>query len=171
MGDLRAQRETDRLGDAGTEGECLRVRGGPRRRDGPARGLSGDERRRREGETTRPTLIEAVQYRFGAHTTADDPSVYRDDEEVERWKAKDPIPRLEAFLRERGILDDEAVEAIGTAIKDEVADAVEAAEGTERPAPADMFDHVHADRTERIDEQAAHLDRLRERYGDEELLE
>jgi pyruvate dehydrogenase E1 component alpha subunit len=129
---------------------------------------SGDDA---PGRATRPTLIEAVQYRFGAHTTADDPSVYRDDEEVERWKAKDPIPRLEAFLRERGILDDEAVEAIGTAIKDEVADAVEAAEGTERPAPADMFDHVHADRTERIDEQAAHLDRLRERYGDEELLE
>ena len=125
----------------------------------------------RPGQATRPTLVEAIQYRFGAHTTADDPSVYRDDAEVERWKEKDPIPRLEAFLRGRGILDDEAVEAIGTAIEDEVAEAIETAESIERPDPSDMFDHTHAERTDRLDEQAAHLERLRERYGDEKLLE
>jgi pyruvate dehydrogenase E1 component alpha subunit len=119
----------------------------------------------------RPTLIEAVQYRFGAHTTADDPSAYRDEAEVERWRAKDPIPRLETFLVDRGILDGERIEAIGTAIEDEVTAAIEAAEGIERPAPAEMFDHVYAERTDRLDEQAAHLDRLRERYGDEALLE
>jgi pyruvate dehydrogenase E1 component alpha subunit len=123
------------------------------------------------GRASRPTLIEAVQYRFGAHTTADDPSVYRDDEEVERWKQKDPIPRLETFLRDRGILDDERIEAIGTAIEDEIAEAIEAAESIERPDPSEMFDHVHAERTDRLDEQARHLERLRERYGDEELLE
>jgi len=131
-------------------------------------GAAGDDA---PGRASRPTLIEAVQYRFGAHTTADDPSVYRDDEEVERWRRKDPIPRLEAFLRERGILDGEAIEAIGTAIEDEVAEAIQAAESIERPAPADMFDHVYDERTERLDGQAAHLERLRERHGDEELLE
>ncbi|MFO7927177.1 pyruvate dehydrogenase (acetyl-transferring) E1 component subunit alpha [Natronomonas sp.] len=123
------------------------------------------------GGAIRPTLIEAVQYRFGAHTTADDPSVYRDDDEVERWKRKDPIPRLETYLRDRGILDDESVATIGRSIEDEVAEAIEAAEGTERPAPTEMFDSVLAERTERLDEQAAHLERLRARYGDEELLE
>ena len=123
------------------------------------------------GRATRPTLIEAVQYRFGAHTTADDPSVYRDDAAVERWKRKDPIPRLEAFLRERAILDDEAVDAIERSIEDEVADAIEAAETTAHPDPADMFDHAYAERPERLDEQAAALERLRERYGDEEVLE
>ncbi|WP_181692109.1 pyruvate dehydrogenase (acetyl-transferring) E1 component subunit alpha [Natronomonas sp. LN261] len=131
-------------------------------------GPAGDDA---PGRATRPTLIEAIQYRFGAHTTADDPSVYRDDDEVERWKRKDPIPRLEAYLRERGILDDESVDAIGESVESEVASAIDAAERTERPAPAEMFDHVHAERTERLDEQAAHLERLRERYGDEELLE
>jgi len=45
----------------------------------------------------RPTLIEAVQYRFGAHTTADDPSVYRESEEVKQWKKKDPIPDWKLF--------------------------------------------------------------------------
>jgi pyruvate dehydrogenase E1 component alpha subunit len=123
------------------------------------------------GRAPRPTLIEAVQYRFGAHTTADDPSVYRDEDEVERWKAKDPIPRLETFLLDRGVLDEETIEEIGTAVEDEITAAIEAAEGIERPKPAAMFDHVHAERTDRVDEQAAYLGRLRKRYGDEELLE
>ncbi|MCY4729476.1 pyruvate dehydrogenase (acetyl-transferring) E1 component subunit alpha [Natronomonas gomsonensis] len=119
----------------------------------------------------RPTLIEAVQYRFGAHTTADDPSVYRDEEEVEKWKAKDPIPRLESYLRNNGVLDDEAVDAVTQSVEDEVAEAITEAENFERPDATDMFDYVFEERTERLDEQRAHLQRLRERHGDEELLE
>ena len=124
-----------------------------------------------DSDGLRPTLIEAVQYRFGAHTTADDPSVYRDDDEVERWKAKDPIPRLEKYLRSEGVLDDERVEAIGSAVEDEVAEAITEAESFERPAPTDMFDYVFEERTERLDEQRAYLESLKERHGDEELLE
>jgi pyruvate dehydrogenase E1 component alpha subunit len=119
----------------------------------------------------RPTLIEAVQYRFGAHTTADDPSVYREDEEVERWKRKDPIPRLESYLYEQGILDDERIDAVGTEVEEEVADAIETAEGYERPEPPAIFEHVHAVMPERLREQARELERLRERHGDAELLE
>jgi pyruvate dehydrogenase E1 component alpha subunit len=123
------------------------------------------------GHASRPTLIEAVQYRFGAHTTADDPSVYRDDEEVERWKAKDPIPRMETYLRNQGLLDDERVETIGQQVEDEVAEAIDTAEGTERPDPSEMFEYVYEEPTPRLEEQREYLEQLRERHGDEELLE
>jgi pyruvate dehydrogenase E1 component alpha subunit len=112
-----------------------------------------------------------VQYRFGAHTTADDPSVYREDEEVERWKAKDPIPRLEQFLRDRNVLDDDRVAEITDSVEDEVAAAIATAEGYERPTVEAMFEHVYAGMPQRLEQQLEYLQRLQDTYGDDALLE
>src|SRR5580693_3742361 len=60
-----------------------------------------------------PTLIEAVTYRIEAHTNADDAARYRSAAEVEAWLARDPIRRLETYLRDRGLLDDADLAAIG----------------------------------------------------------
>ena len=120
------------------------------------------------GSAGRPKLIEAVQYRLGAHTTVDDPSAYRDDEEVERWRAYDPIERMETFLRERDLLDDDRKAAMEERIEDNVATLVEEAEAFERNAE-DMFRHVYAEETPRIREQRKQFGQLRERHGDETL--
>jgi pyruvate dehydrogenase E1 component alpha subunit len=126
----------------------------------------GDERPARR----RPTLIEAVQYRFGAHTTADDPSVYRTDEEVERWRRLDPIPRFESYLRARGLLDDDRVAEVEESVETEVAAAVDAAESTPRPEPAEMFAHVRERTPPRVRSQAESFAALREARGEEAFL-
>ena len=116
----------------------------------------------------RPSLIEAVMYRLGAHTTVDDPSAYREDSEVDEWRERDPIPRMETFLRERGLLDDETVAAIGQRAREEIDNLVAAAEAHEGD-PEDMFEHTYAEQTPRVAESADRLRQLRDRHGDEAL--
>jgi pyruvate dehydrogenase E1 component alpha subunit len=122
-----------------------------------------------DSETRRPTLIEALQYRFGPHTTADDPSVYRSDEELAYWRARDPISRFETFLQDRGLLDGETVETIEASTRETVADAIDTAESVESD-PSDMFDHVYAEPTPRIEAQKRELTDLLDEYGDDVFL-
>jgi pyruvate dehydrogenase E1 component alpha subunit len=68
--------------------------------------------RAREGHG--PVLIEAFTYRVGAHTTADDPSKYRESAEESLWRAKDPLERLEKYLRAEGMADDAFFEQVRT---------------------------------------------------------
>jgi len=119
---------------------------------------------------SRPTLIEAETYRYGAHTTADDPSAYRDEAELERWRERDPLSRTEQFLRQRGLLDDERRDAIHERCRERVADLIEAAEGYE-PDVDGWFENAYAEPTPRVCEQRAYLQDLRERHGDETLLD
>jgi len=120
------------------------------------------------GRATRPTLIEPVMYRLGAHTTVDDPSVYRDEDELERWKGKDPIPRMETFLGNRDLLDDDRIDEIEDDIESAVGRLIDRAEEFESD-PGMMFAHAYADQTPRVAEGEAELAALRERHGDDRL--
>ncbi|MGI8576303.1 MAG: pyruvate dehydrogenase (acetyl-transferring) E1 component subunit alpha [Egibacteraceae bacterium] len=99
--------------------------------------------RARRGEG--PSLVEAVTYRMEAHTTADDPTRYRTDEELAMWKARDPIARFETFLESEGLLtadlrqeiDDEA-QAHAKRLREEIYDAPHG-------DPLELFDHPYVE--------------------------
>jgi len=114
----------------------------------------------------RPTLIESVQYRYGAHTTADDPSAYRDEDETEAWRDRDPIDRLETFLSDQGILDERARSEIEDRIEAQIEAAIERVESYE-PEPDGMFEHVYESTPDRLAEQRERLASLREKYGED----
>jgi pyruvate dehydrogenase E1 component alpha subunit len=98
--------------------------------------------RARAGEG--PTLIEAFCYRLGAHGTADDPRLYRDEGEVERWKALEPLSRLSNYLVRTGVIDDRGVDDIQTEAKATIKQAVEEMESIEHPGQEIIFDYVYA---------------------------
>jgi pyruvate dehydrogenase E1 component alpha subunit len=103
-----------------------------------------------------PTLIEAMTYRLGPHTTADDPTRYVPPDELAEAKARDPLVTFAARLTDLGLWDDErraAAEARALATLD---DAVEAGAATPLPDGA-FFDHVFAEPTPRMRRQRAEL--------------
>lgn len=97
--------------------------------------------RARNGEG--PTLIEALTWRYGAHTTADDPSKYRDQvESNERRNEIDPILRLERWMKNEGIYDEKWVKEIEVKAAEEIEAAVSEMEQYPAANPSDIFDHV-----------------------------
>lgn len=108
-----------------------------------------------------PTLIEAVTWRTGAHTTADDPSKYRPKEQGEH--IVDPITRMELFMKNYGYWDDQWVQDIKAKTTIEVEQAVEEMENFPPPNVNDVFDHVFAEMPTQLAEQKeaylAHLER------------
>lgn len=101
-----------------------------------------------------PTLIEAVTYRLGVHTTADDPKKYRAEEEVEEWKCRDPLSRFYKYLKKQGIMDDKARDLLEEEIAAEIGKAVETAERYE-PDVAEPFRHCFASTPRYLEEQFA----------------
>ena len=117
-----------------------------------------DHARRGEG----PVFLEMVTYRMGPHTTSDDPTRYRDRDEVEAWRQRDPLLRVEAYLRATGAWDD-AFAAQVTADADADAAAMREAALTAVTRPAiEVLDDVYAEPHTGIERQrarfAAYLD-------------
>ncbi len=100
-----------------------------------------------------PTLIEAVTYRMGPHTTSDDPTRYRDEAEVEKWRKKDPIVRFQRYLKSKGIWNEEIEVEIRQEAEAQVEKAVVRAEERGLPSPATLFDDVYAEMPWHIKEE------------------
>ncbi|WP_232696036.1 pyruvate dehydrogenase (acetyl-transferring) E1 component subunit alpha [Brevibacillus daliensis] len=94
-----------------------------------------------------PTLIEAITFRYGAHTTADDPKKYRDQDRLsEEWRTqRDPISRLNIFLEKRGLWDESKEAALQEKVGIDIENALVAAESYPKSKPEDMFKHVYAE--------------------------
>jgi 2-oxoisovalerate dehydrogenase E1 component alpha subunit len=113
-----------------------------------------------------PTFIEAVTYRMGPHTTADDPTRYRDANELEDWAAKDPISRLELLLQRKGLLREEVAARIA-AKADAVAKELRAGcISLPEPQPLDIFKHVYSTPHSWLDRQQDHYSRYLASFGD-----
>jgi 2-oxoisovalerate dehydrogenase E1 component alpha subunit len=107
-----------------------------------------------------PTLVEAVTFRMGPHSSSDDPDKYVPEEMFDEWADKDPLDRFEEYLRKRGVLDEEDVERIQKEIDDEWEAAVDAAEEAGPPDHEDIFDEVYADMPWHVQEQYDELQRF-----------
>ena len=121
--------------------------------------------RARKGEG--PTLIEAVTYRRGAHTSSDDPTVYRDPGEPKEWEASDPILRFRAYCQAKGLWSTEDEETLRKDFDVRFAALVKEAEAVPaRPPLATLFDDVYGDRPWHIEEQARELEAKIKRHGE-----
>ena len=102
-----------------------------------------------------PTLIEGLTYRIGAHSTSDDPSAYRADEELKGWQSKDPIERYKNYLKNQSIWNEDFEHKIQEETKDEINKAVEVAEKLGPPALETLFDDVYDRLPNHLQEQKA----------------
>src|SRR5699024_7241362 len=98
---------------------------------------------------------ECVTYRLSIHTTADDPSKYRNEEEVEKWEKRDPLPRFQHYMVEHELLSEDDIETMEDELKEEIKQAwkdtesrIEALDG-----PEVMFDYIYAQRPPYLEAQ------------------
>ena len=96
--------------------------------------------RAREGKG--PTLIEALTYRMGPHSSSDDPTRYRDPKEEELWRGRDPIDRFRNHLKTQGIWTKDREAELQARLDEEVAGAIDRAEKAGPPAPETMIEDV-----------------------------
>ncbi len=104
-----------------------------------------------------PTLIEAVTYRLGPHTTSDDPSRYRPADEVDRWDALDPIPRYRTYLQHRSLLTERLEARVAARSKRLRAELRDAVFGAPDIDVAEVFDAVYAEITPNLAAQREQL--------------
>lgn len=111
--------------------------------------------RARKGEG--PTMVETVTYRMASHSSSDDASRYRDQEEYELWKQRDPIQRFQQYLKRRKLWTKEWQTEIEETYKNELNAAIKRAEAAPKPSIESMFEGVYMNRTQQLTAQQEEL--------------
>ena len=104
-----------------------------------------------------PTLIEAVTYRMGHHTTSDDATKYRSKAEVEEWERRDPLRRFQTYLKGKGVWDERFEASVQEQAAVDVEKAVEEAERRPQATPEEVFVHTYKTMPPRLAAQLADL--------------
>ena len=115
--------------------------------------LAVETARKRAIKGEGPTLIEAVTYRIGPHTTSDNPKLYREDKEVEEWLKKDPITRFKNYLIDKGYWTEKDDEALHEEHKTNVLNTFKHVEETGDVELEEIFVHTYKDMTPNLKEQ------------------
>ncbi|MBU0509126.1 pyruvate dehydrogenase (acetyl-transferring) E1 component subunit alpha [bacterium] len=108
-----------------------------------------------------PVLIEGVTYRMGAHTTSDDPSKYRESEEEELWKARDPLIRMRKYLEAKGLWDETREEDAKTEAQAKADEDFAEAEKWKANSVDEIFAHVFESTVPELEAQAESLKSFR----------
>jgi pyruvate dehydrogenase E1 component alpha subunit len=103
------------------------------------------------------TLIEALTYRMGGHSTNDDPNAYRGPEDLEEWKSRDPLTMVEEYLRAQGAWDGAQESQHREELETRFRAAVASAEKLPKPSLQSMFEDVYATPTWNLNEQREEL--------------
>lgn len=108
-------------------------------------------------ENKGPILIEAMTYRLGAHSTSDDPSVYRKADESIPWEKKDPIIRLKAYLGKRSLWNEKEETEFKEQVSEEITKSIENAKMTPKPSLDSLVEDVYFETPDTLKEQLRQL--------------
>jgi 2-oxoisovalerate dehydrogenase E1 component alpha subunit len=114
-----------------------------------------------------PTLIEAITYRLGAHTTTHDPTRYRTSDELDMWTAREPIGRYRAFLERAGLWSEELERDVQAEADRVAAEVRSTVENMPDPPLSDLVDHVYADPPATLLAQWRQLEEFEAQFQDE----
>lgn len=106
-----------------------------------------------------PVLIEAMTYRRGAHSTSDDPSLYRSEQEVKSWEKKCPVLRLGRYLTSKGLWNERSEKELIEATSEEITRAIETAKSTQKPPLVSMIENVYFDIPQTLKQQLSSLEK------------
>ncbi|HVR19782.1 MAG TPA: thiamine pyrophosphate-dependent enzyme, partial [Polyangiaceae bacterium] len=104
-----------------------------------------------------PTLIEAITYRMGGHSTSDDPNRYRESQALESWAARDPIERVRGYLSKHALWSDTDDKELRSSIEARFRESVAKAERTPAPHLESLFDDVYEKAPWHLNEQRGEL--------------